>query len=110
MAGHYTFGGRTGGSVVLYGAIYLLAGLFLSAGFATLVQVFPKPMLGVLLLFEGLTLILLTRDLYESKTELAIAALVGLMAVGLPYGYLVGMVAGTLLVYLTRKGWTRVTP
>ena len=110
MAGHYTFGGRTGGSVVLYGAIYLLAGLFLSAGFATLVQVFPKPMLGVLLLFEGLTLILLTRDLFESKTELAIAALVGLMAVGLPYGYLVGMVAGTLLVYLTRKGWTRVTP
>jgi MFS superfamily sulfate permease-like transporter len=108
MAGHYAFGGRTGGSVVLYGAMYLLMGLFLSTGFATIIQVFPKPILGVLLLFEGIALILLTRDLFGVKSELAIAALVGLIAVGLPYGYLIGMIVGVLLVYLTRRGWTRL--
>jgi hypothetical protein len=27
MAGHYAFGGRTGGSVILYGAFYLTLGL-----------------------------------------------------------------------------------
>jgi MFS superfamily sulfate permease-like transporter len=105
MVGHYTFGGRTGGSVILYGAMYLCMGLFLSAGFANIIEVFPKPILGVLLFFEGVALILLVRDLFGSKSELAIAALVGLMAVGLPYGYLVGLVVGTFLAYLVRKGW-----
>ena len=109
MAGHYAFGGRTGGSVIIYGTMYLVTGLFLSAGFSTFVEVFPKPILGVLLLFEAIALILLTRDLFESRSDLAIAALVGLMAVGLPYGYLVGLVAGTLLVYLSRKGWMRLS-
>jgi hypothetical protein len=109
MAGHYAFGGRTGGSVIIYGLMYLLTGLLLSTGFSTFVEVFPKPILGVLLLFEGIALILLTRDLFESKSDLAIAALVGLMAVGLPYGYLVGLMLGTLLVYLSRKGWTNLT-
>ena len=89
--------------------MYLVTGLFLSAGFSTFVEVFPKPILGVLLLFEAIALILLTRDLFESRSDLAIAALVGLMAVGLPYGYLVGLVAGTLLVYLSRKGWMRLS-
>ncbi len=104
MVGHYTFGGRTGGSVIIYGAIYLLMGLFFSSGFATLIEVFPKPILGVLLLFEGLALIVLIRDITESKTDLPIAILVGLAAVGLPYGYIIGLVAGTGLVYISRGG------
>src|SRR5438309_1713374 len=47
-----------------------------------------------------LSLIWLIRDTADSRLEFPIAALVGLMAVGLPYGYLVGMVAGTILVWL----------
>jgi hypothetical protein len=34
MAGHYAFGARTGGSVVIYGMFYLLFGLFFSRGFS----------------------------------------------------------------------------
>jgi Molybdate transporter of MFS superfamily len=100
MAGHYTFGARTGGSVVIYGTFYLVFGLFFSKGFAQLVQVFPLPMLGVILLFEGLALLLLARDMTASKQDFAIVLLVGLMASGLPYGYLFGLVVGTAMHYL----------
>ena len=39
MAGHHALGGRTGGSVVIYGGAYLLVGLFLAGSFGVL----PKP-------------------------------------------------------------------
>lgn len=102
FAGHYTFGGRTGGSVVLYGACFLGAGLFLSGGFGHLLRVFPLPVLGVLLLFEALALIVLVRDLAGDRAELALAGLVGLVAAFLPYGYVVGLVVGTVLAHLGR--------
>ena len=101
--GHYAFGGRTGGSVILYGALYLILGLFFSGSFAQVVQVFPLPVLGVLLVIEGLRLMLLIGDTVGLKGEFAIAVLVGLIAAGLPYGYLVGICLGTALFYLARN-------
>ena len=103
MMGHYAFGGRTGGSVILYGALYLILGLFFSGSFAHVVQIFPLPVLGVLLVIEGLRLILLVRDTVDLKGEFAIAVLVGLMAAGLPYGYLIGICVGTVLYYAARN-------
>src|SRR5207248_2793158 len=41
MAGHYAFGGRTGGSVILYGSIYLALGVFLSGSFQQAILLFP---------------------------------------------------------------------
>jgi MFS superfamily sulfate permease-like transporter len=104
MAGHYAFGGRTGGSVVMYGLCFALAGLFLSSGFERFSHLFPLPVLGVLLVFEGWTLLTLLRDTAGAKSEFMIAVLVGLMAFGLPYGYVVGLLIGTALHYLTRGG------
>ena len=101
MMGHYAFGARTGGSVILYGLLYLILGLFFSGSFGQIVQVFPLPILGVLLLFEGLRIMLLIRDTVTVNGNFPIAVLVGLLAGGLPYGYLVGLVVGTTLCYLT---------
>ena len=105
MVGHYTFGGRTGGSVVLYGVLFLVLGLGFSQGFQQLVHIFPLPILGVLLLFEALTLATLLRDIAGSRPDLLLALLVGLLCAGLPYGYLVGLVVGTALHYAIRRGW-----
>ena len=105
MVGHYTFGGRTGGSVVLYGTLFVGLGLFFSQGFQQLVQIFPLPVLGVLLLFEALTLATLLRDIAGSRSGLLLALLVGLLCGGLPYGYLVGLVVGTALHYAMQRGW-----
>jgi len=103
MMGHYAFGGRTGGSVILYGALYLILGLFFSGSFAQVVQVFPLPILGVLLAIEGMRIMLLVRDTVDKQAEFSIAVLVGLIAASLPYGYLVGIVVGTVLFYLAKN-------
>jgi len=85
-----------------YGLIFLALGLVFGSGFDHIARAFPLPILGVLLLFEALSLIWLIRDTADSRLDFPIAALVGLIAVGLPYGYLIGMVAGTILC-----GWVR---
>lgn len=103
MAGHYAFGARTGGSVIIEGAMYIILGLFFGRGFEAVVQVFPLPILGIILLFEGLTLIILIRDMAERRRDLMIVGMVGLIAVGLPYGYLIGLIVGVSLYYLTER-------
>ncbi len=108
MVGHYTFGARTGGSIVIYGMIYLVLGLFFSYVFGEAIGLFPKPMLGVILLFEGWALMKLTKDLKDSKTDLGIAFLVGLLAIGLPYGYIIGLIVGTVLAKLIEKKFVKL--
>ncbi|HXH12007.1 MAG TPA: putative sulfate/molybdate transporter [Alphaproteobacteria bacterium] len=103
IAGHYAFGARTGGSVIMYGGLYLCLGLFFSGGFAEVILLFPKPILGMILLFEGLTILQLMQDMAHSKADLTVVFLVGLIAVALPYGYVIGLVGGTLLASLARK-------
>lgn len=102
LAGHYAFGARTGGSVLIYGLLYLLSGLFLSGGFAGMIQAFPLPVLGVILLVEALYLMLTLKHVVGIRNGLFIALLVGLIANGLPYGFLVGLLVGTALSYLYR--------
>lgn len=109
MVGHYTFGARTGGSVIIYGSVYLALGLFLSRGFETAIQLFPKPILGVILLFEGLNLALLVRDMATSRFEFAVVLLTGLLCVGLPYGYILGLVVGTILARLSQRRVIRLS-
>jgi hypothetical protein len=102
MAGHYAFGGRTGGSIVIYGSIYLTLGLFLSHGFQTAIELFPRPVLGVILAFEGLVLIRLIRDMAASLADFTVVVLVALMCVGLPYGYVIGLVVGTIAAHFLK--------
>lgn len=104
LAGHYALGGRTGGSVVIYGTSYLLVGLFLAGSFGVLAGAFPLPLLGVLLVFEALTLLSLARELASSSRDWTIALIVALAAFALPQGYLVGVIAGLLLDRFLPRG------
>jgi len=103
IAGHYTFGARTGGSTLIYGLFYLTIGLLFSNDSLSILLIFPKPILGVILLFEGIALILLIKDIIINKKMFLIALIVGLCAVGLPNGYLIGMLLGTVIYYLPEK-------
>jgi len=102
FVGHYTFGARTGGSVIIYGSFYLILGLAFSGGFDRIIHVFPLPMLGVLLLFEGLGLMALVGRLDDARTQLRLALLIGLMAGLLPYGYVIALGIGPVLVVVER--------
>lgn len=99
LAGHYALGGRTGGSVIIYGSVLAVIGLMFSQAFHQVVQFFPQPILGVVLFFEALTLMLFIRDQAQSKRDTAIALLVALVCLTLPQGYIVGLIIGTALYY-----------
>ncbi|MDX2055055.1 MAG: putative sulfate/molybdate transporter [Polyangiaceae bacterium] len=107
LVGFHGFGARTGGAPVIYGSMYLLLGLFFAPGFAHVVQVFPMPVLGVVLFFEAVALMTLVRDVATDRSALWVALLVAAAVVGLPYGYLVGLVAGTLVALGVRRGWVK---
>ena len=74
-------------------------GLFLSQGFKQVIEIFPKPVLGVILFFEGVAMLCLLQDLKPSKWEFGLAVMLGVMAANLPYGYVVVLVLGTMLYY-----------
>jgi hypothetical protein len=97
MAGHYAFGGRTGGSVIIAGAAMLAVGTLFGGSVGEIALLFPKPMLGVLLLVEGVAMLALLRDLAGTPRDFALALCLGVIAAGLPYGYLVALVLGTVL-------------
>lgn len=101
LAGHYALGARTGGSVILYGSMYLVIGLFFSQIFSQVVTVFPQPILGIILLFEALTLLLFIGDQAFSRRKFVISLIVGLLAFSVPQGYIVGLVVGTGIYYLS---------
>ena len=103
MAGHYALGGRTGGSVIIAGSLLLTVGLFMGGSFGAVAMLFPKPMLGVLLLVEGIAIVSLVRDLAGNPRELSLALCLGVIAAGLPYGYLVALVLGTVLAKLNAR-------
>ncbi len=100
IAGHYAFGGRTGGSVVIEGSLYLVLGFFFSGGFHTAIELFPRPVLGIILLFEAVALMRLIRDMLASSRDFTIVLLAGLAAFTLPYGYVIALLLGTALAYL----------
>jgi len=110
IAGHHAFGARSGGSVVIYGIFFLGLGFFFSGGFQTAIQLFPRPVLGIILVFEAVALMRLIRDMLGSSRDFTVVLLTGLAAFTLPYGYVVALVVGTALAYLWRPANPRKSP
>ncbi len=100
LAGHAAFGARTGGSVILYGALYVVIGLFFGGSTEHVFRIFPQPVLGIILLFEALLLMSFLRDTANDQRAFLIALLVATAAMTLPQGFAIGFVVGTLLHYL----------
>lgn len=103
LAGHHGFGARTGGSVVIYGGMYVALGLIFGQAADQVVRLFPQPVLGVVLLFEAVLLMRLARDTASDSREFLIALLVGALAFGLPHGFAVAMIVGTAVYHAARR-------
>lgn len=78
LAAHYRFGARTGGSNIMIGAVFLIIALVFGKIGISLLSSIPYAILGVLLLFAGLELALLIRDITE-KNDLFIAILIAVI-------------------------------
>ncbi|MBF0449946.1 MAG: putative sulfate/molybdate transporter [Candidatus Magnetomorum sp.] len=80
LAAHYRFGARTGGSNIMIGAVFLVSGLFLGKLSFALLSCLPNAVFGTLLLFAGLELALLIRDI-NAKNELFVTLLIGCISI-----------------------------
>jgi len=75
LAAHYRFGARTGGSNIMIGSVFLIIALVFGKIGISLLTSIPYAILGVLLLFAGLELALLIRDVTD-KNDLFITILI----------------------------------
>jgi MFS superfamily sulfate permease-like transporter len=105
MAGHTRFGARTGGAVVILGAILCIVALFFSDSVVTLLKIFPLPVLGVVLFLAGAQLALGSCDFSKQKHErfaTLVTAGCAVWNVGL------GFALGWLVLVALRRGWVRL--
>jgi MFS superfamily sulfate permease-like transporter len=105
MAGHVQFGARTGGALVILGAILLVIAIFFSSSVATLLRLFPAPILGVILFLTGAQLALGACDIPKDKGERFALMVTGALAVwNVGIAFIVGMAA----YWLNKRGHLRV--
>jgi MFS superfamily sulfate permease-like transporter len=105
MAGHIRFGARTGGALVILGGMVLLIGLFLSDSVTLLLQIFPRPILGVILFFAGVELALVVQDIKLKKQNLFVLVVTAGTAM---WNMGVAYLAGLILYYGLQRRWFKV--
>jgi Molybdate transporter of MFS superfamily len=71
--GQVRFGARTGAAPVILGVLLVVAALFFSGSVESLLQLFPAPVLGVILFLAGSQLALGICELGSAKTERFVA-------------------------------------
>jgi sulfate permease, SulP family len=101
LAAHYRFGARTGGSNIMIGLLFVLIALGFGVVGISLLTSIPNAVLGTLLLFAGLELALLVRDLTE-KQDLFIVFLIagiGLATSNMSIAFGVGIIVSWLMKF-----------
>jgi MFS superfamily sulfate permease-like transporter len=104
IAGHVKFGARTGGATVMLGALLTALALFFGGSVHLLLQLFPTPVLGVILFLAGAELALSSREHGEERVGrfvLLTTAAFTVIHVG------VAVVFGILAYHASKKGWLR---
>jgi SulP family sulfate permease len=99
LAAHYRFGARTGGSNIMIGILFILIALVFGRIGVSLLSTIPNAVLGTLLLFAGLELALLIRDIKERR-DLFIAFLIagiGLATTNMSIAFASGIIVSWLL-------------
>jgi MFS superfamily sulfate permease-like transporter len=105
MAGHVAFGAKTGGAPIILGTVLLLVAFFLSGSVVTILELFPRAVLGVILFLTGAQLALGSCDFGQNKEErfiTLVAAAFSMWNVGLAF------IVGILLAYLKEQNRLRL--
>jgi MFS superfamily sulfate permease-like transporter len=97
MAGHVQFGARTGGAVVILGAVLLATAIFFSGSVGTLLRFFPTSILGVILFLTGAQLAVGAGDFSKDKGERFVTLVTAALAVwNVAIAFVVGIAAYAL--------------
>jgi MFS superfamily sulfate permease-like transporter len=105
MAGHIAFGARTGGSVVILGALLLMLAVFFSGSVEVLFKLFPAALLGVILFLTGAQLALGSSTLPADRGDRVVVLLTAALCM---WNVAVGFAAGIALHHLNKRGLVRL--
>jgi len=98
MAGHVQFGARTGGALVILGAIVTVVALFFSGSVETIFRIFPRPVLGVILFLTGAQLALGSCDFGKTKNDRFVTLVTAACAIwNIGLAFIVGATAHQML-------------
>lgn len=102
MAGHVRFGAMTGGAAVMLGVVLVAIALLFGGAIATLLQVFPRPVLGIILFLAGTELALSSREPAGEKVDRFIVLATAAIAV---FNVGLAVVFGILGYHASKRGW-----
>ncbi len=105
LAAQYRFGARTGGSIVALGGIMMVLALLFGGSLLLWLQEYPRSVLGVLLIFSGLELAMVSRD-QTKRANFFIMLLTAGLCLGINTA--VGFVIGWLVALLIKRGFVRL--
>jgi MFS superfamily sulfate permease-like transporter len=105
LAGQYRFGARSSASILFLGTVKLLLGLFLGGSLLSLLHVYPRSVLGVLLAISGLELSLVARDQTErGPATIMFATAAAVLALNsTATGFAIGWALAVLMNFAPRK-------
>jgi MFS superfamily sulfate permease-like transporter len=105
MAGHVRFGARTGGALIILGALPVLLALFFSGSVQTIFGLIPREVLGVILFLTGAQLALGSCDFSENKDERFVTIVTtGLSMWNIGLAFVIGM----SVFHLLKRGCMRL--
>ncbi len=105
MAGHIAFGAKTGGSVVILGAVLVVLAVFFSSGVELLFKLFPMAVLGVILFLAGAQLAVGSSVLPASRGARIVVLLTAAICM---WNVAVGFVVGLVLHQLDQRELLRM--
>ena len=97
LAGQSAFGARTQGSILMLGAVKVLIAVLFGSTLMAVVVAFPQAILGVMLVFSGISLAEASRKAADFGVLLLTAS--GCIALG----YLPGVILGTAAAFISAK-------
>lgn len=104
LAGHIRLGARSGGATVIMGAILIAVALLYGPSVAQLLELCPRPVLGVILLIAGIELAFAPlREPVEPVPNLVPLVTAAFSMWNVSAGFLIGLV----LHQLAERGWVR---
>ncbi len=105
LAAHYRFGARTAGSNIFIGAVFVIMAIILGEHILSIIHLLPMAVLGVLLVFSGLQLAVMVKDL-DNRKDLFVVML--MLALTLTTNLAVAFIAGIFIARLLKWKWFSV--
>jgi len=105
-AAHYRFGARTGGANIMIGLFFVIIALAFGMTGVSILSSIPYAILGVLLLFAGIELALLVRDVTEKEELFVVLLIAGIGLTTTNMGIAFG--AGIIVTQLFKRAKVKI--